>query len=849
MTTEGRQNIANSRALYFSDFTNDSDSSETSTDDGKRKPSYVGLSHAINGYTQYAPYNGRVKKLSPPIQIPVSPPQTLDSVTLVLSQDSYQKSVTEFENVMRDLSNTSLEMGRPERNTDITDSTAPDRCLITNGDNFFPKTHSKQIINDGDKKSVEIVTKFHSDGEHSPTYSSPMGSKQNLVQKQIERLYGDTFCQVRMTSPEPRDSPERNNGSTPDSSNGHDLDNQDSLKSERKLSGGFFAKRFGISKMKDHSTRKLIDTNSSDNSPLEFKPLKVPAVFRLLRPEFREQLKQSSCKIAIPLEEGPKQERIIPIRREGEPEVNGSTPASRGATPTKERVVPISVIENSPKKVNHMANGINNNNSEKTPNSDERVIPIRRESGDITATPKRPVGLAPKVNGFSPTKQASIMGLRNGTNNKPAVVENKNGKQEAPNGKQNIVRKLSPLSPKHIVGVPSSEKPAPMPKPEHLKSPPMSPIPAGSASSPPPHRQNTPATSKPSTPPKPLSPTPTKSKSPVPEAGPKVEKLEKPGGPPTQPETNSAQNGTDRQETQHHAQSKPLLSSDTTITTVSTEVVNNNHKECEVPLDDSYEEYDRNGEDYDQNSEVYPEEFYYDNPPCGLRERELLCPIMEEDNESTASGSIQNLAAHNNAVIGGVYSPDDPLLISEQGEVQDGHYFLKVLENEIFKFEEQICDFEEDLNNGANIPDDVRDSILTVVGMAKLLMAQKLTQFRGLCDKNINVTREEDPFVPTCQDLAGFWDMVHIQVEQIHKRFDDLIELKKMNWVVKAPEVVKNNKTKGKKVNLNKPIKPKAKSEAALARDEARKKMLEERKRLMKEKSQKKEEDDVILIM
>jgi hypothetical protein len=27
-----------------------------------------------------------------------------------------------------------------------------------------------------------------------------------------------------------------------------------------------------------------------------------------------------------------------------------------------------------------------------------------------------------------------------------------------------------------------------------------------------------------------------------------------------------------------------------------------------------------------------------------------------------------------------------------------------------------------------------------------------------------HVTKEEDPFVPTCQDLAGFWDMVHIQV-------------------------------------------------------------------------------------
>ena len=27
---------------------------------------------------------------------------------------------------------------------------------------------------------------------------------------------------------------------------------------------------------------------------------------------------------------------------------------------------------------------------------------------------------------------------------------------------------------------------------------------------------------------------------------------------------------------------------------------------------------------------------------------------------------------------GSVYSPGDPLLISEQGEVQDGHYFIKV---------------------------------------------------------------------------------------------------------------------------------------------------------------------------
>ncbi len=63
------------------------------------------------------------------------------------------------------------------------------------------------------------------------------------------------------------------------------------------------------------------------------------------------------------------------------------------------------------------------------------------------------------------------------------------------------------------------------------------------------------------------------------------------------------------------------------------------------------------------------------------------------------------------------------------------------MENEIFKFEEQICDFEEDLasaeSGAVSMPDDVRDAILAAVGKAKLLMAQKLAQFRGLCDKNI----------------------------------------------------------------------------------------------------------------
>merc|ERR1712141_264255 len=164
------------------------------------------------------------------------------------------------------------------------------------------------------------------------------------------------------------------------------------------------------------------------------------------------------------------------------------------------------------------------------------------------------------------------------------------------------------------------------------------------------------------------------------------------------------------------------------------------------------------------------------------------CPIQEEDTESTASGSSVSIRK---PVISEEKTNTTNTTDVIQEEIRDGHYFIKILENEIFKFEEQICDFEEE--DLSNIPDEeVRDSILAAVGKAKLLMSQKLTQFRGLCDKNINSNPEEDPFVPTSEDLAGFWDMVYIQVEHIHSLFAELSTLRQNGW--KRPELKKITK-------------------------------------------------------
>ena len=512
------------------------------------------------------------------------------SVGLVLQQeqDSLHRSVSEFEAVMRDLSSGSgLDMSR---SSDVVDRSRNGGTA----ESFYPSTHSRQVVGE----QLEIVTKFHCDEEHSPTYTSPAaGSRSNLVQKQIERLYGDTV-------------------------NGQDSHHGENGKSERKTSGGFFAKRFGICKMKSERNQKVIETSAAangDGGQMDFKPLKVPAVFRLLRPEFREQLKQNSCKIDARIVT-PEKERIIPIRREADTQ---QQPSSEAAAPPA-----------------------NNNNNNKTPSAAERMIPIRRESGDISSTPKRPSGFAPKVNGFSSSsgqaKQTNNGAVSTGTGastdtarQEPAPASNGTANGAA-NGtvKPGVVRKLSPLSPKHLAAAPGAEKPAPMPKPEHLKSPPMSPEPRVAAAV-------TPGPAPPPTPPPPSA-----AAAPVPDLV--AAKVAKPAG-PAAPPTPAA--GQLHRENGVSSQSVPLLTPDTTI--VSPELINNN--QVTTKTEPQFEEYEGSGEragEYD-NPEEYPEEFYYDNPPpCGLRERELLCPIMEEDNESTASGSIVNLAPNNGPVIG-----------------------------------------------------------------------------------------------------------------------------------------------------------------------------------------------------
>lgn len=78
----------------------------------------------------------------------------------------------------------------------------------------------------------------------------------------------------------------------------------------------------------------------------------------------------------------------------------------------------------------------------------------------------------------------------------------------------------------------------------------------------------------------------------------------------------------------------------------------------------------------------------------------------------------------------------------------------------------------------------------TTIGKAQLLINQKFKQFRELCNKNLRDKLPDSApspvgeFVTRDDDLAGFWDMVCLQIDDIHKMFNLLDEIRKNKWTL-----------------------------------------------------------------
>ncbi|XP_015502917.1 disks large-associated protein 4 isoform X2 [Parus major] len=170
-------------------------------------------------------------------------------------------------------------------------------------------------------------------------------------------------------------------------------------------------------------------------------------------------------------------------------------------------------------------------------------------------------------------------------------------------------------------------------------------------------------------------------------------------------------------------------------------------------------------------------------------------------------------------------SPSEP---AQPGPCRrDGFWFLKLLQAETERLEGWCRQMDQETKEN-NLSEEVLGKVLSAVGSAQLLMSQKFQQFHGLCEQNLNPNANPRP---TAQDLAGFWDLLQLSIEDISMKFDELYHLKANSWQLSETLERKEEKKPPPPV----PKKP-AKSKSQLSRDkgsDSDKQRQEARKRLM----------------
>ena len=125
---------------------------------------------------------------------------------------------------------------------------------------------------------------------------------------------------------------------------------------------------------------------------------------------------------------------------------------------------------------------------------------------------------------------------------------------------------------------------------------------------------------------------------------------------------------------------------------------------------------------------------------------------------------------------------------SKESKINDFRHLLRRETERI----SHLCSHWEDLaSSEANVSDDVTGEVRSVVGLGRLVMAERFNQFSGLVD---NCQFKRGAKETTVEDLQGFWEMIYIQVEDVDRRFEGLKAIKENNWERPLPQRVSSVK-------------------------------------------------------
>uniref|UniRef100_A0A671RXH6 Disks large-associated protein 3-like n=1 Tax=Sinocyclocheilus anshuiensis TaxID=1608454 RepID=A0A671RXH6_9TELE len=110
--------------------------------------------------------------------------------------------------------------------------------------------------------------------------------------------------------------------------------------------------------------------------------------------------------------------------------------------------------------------------------------------------------------------------------------------------------------------------------------------------------------------------------------------------------------------------------------------------------------------------------------------------------------------------------------------LRDGEFFLRLLQTEVERMEGwcQNMEREAEMNE---LPEDVLELIRGAVGSAQMLMSQRVQQFFRMCQQSVDPSSYPQP---STQDLASYWDLLQLAIEDVRVKFQDLQRLKESGW-------------------------------------------------------------------
>ncbi|XP_056619948.1 disks large-associated protein 2-like isoform X2 [Triplophysa dalaica] len=116
---------------------------------------------------------------------------------------------------------------------------------------------------------------------------------------------------------------------------------------------------------------------------------------------------------------------------------------------------------------------------------------------------------------------------------------------------------------------------------------------------------------------------------------------------------------------------------------------------------------------------------------------------------------------------------------------RDGSWFMQLLHSETKRLEGWCKDMEREAEEH-DLTEEILGKIRSAVGSAHLLMSQKFQQFYWLCQQNLDPSAMPRP---TAQDLAGFWDLLQLSIDDVTAKFDELQQIKSNDWrILESPE-------------------------------------------------------------